>query len=58
MADRQDFIYEITKKIADLRYKLYNIGFHPEFWIRRIFTIYSIADLKYLWKAIKAGLSQ
>jgi radical SAM superfamily enzyme YgiQ (UPF0313 family) len=50
--------FPYNKKIADLRYKLYNIGFHPEFWIRRIFTIYSIADLKYLWKAIKAGLSQ
>jgi len=36
--------------------KIYNVGYDPRFWINRIFSIRSVADIKYLYKGIRRAL--
>jgi len=34
--------------------KIYNVGFDPRFWFRRLRDIKNMDDLKYLWRGIKS----
>lgn len=38
--------------------QIYNVGYHPEFWVRKIIAIRNMADLQYLWRSIKKGVGK
>jgi len=38
--------------------RIYEAAYSPQFWFNQIKDIKNIADLKYLWRKIKAGLSR
>lgn len=39
----------------DLVKKIYEVGYNPEFWVRRIVNIRNLNDMRYIWKGIKSA---
>ncbi len=56
--DMSQPVLACDSRVPALRHKIYDVGYHPEFWFRRIIAIRNMADLRYLWKGIKKALSR